>query len=152
MECSPFPGHGRNGLRATYPENAVRARQMANRDHRRMRSRRQTGDDLFAARHRRRDNRHHRRREDRVTPTRYVAAHRLHRDDPVTEMYARQRLNFQRLHGRQLRLRKTTHLINSKLAVAARLGIHPLQCFGDLLLAHLKLRRHDVIKLLRKGS
>ena len=70
----------------------------------------------------------------------------------MTEMHAGQRLYLQRLHGRQLRLRKTTHLINGKLTVAARLGIHPFQCFGDLLLAHLKLRGHDLIKLLRKGS
>lgn len=125
---------------------------MANGNHRRMGARGQTGDNLFTARHRRRNNRHHGCGENRIPSARHVAAHRLHRDDPVTEMHARQRLYLQRQHGRQLRLRKTTHLINGKLTVAARLGIHPLQCFGNLLLAHLKLRRYDMIKLLRKGS
>ncbi|MNP54075.1 hypothetical protein D3C76_1486030 [compost metagenome] len=66
----------------------------------------------------------------------------------MPEMYARQGFDFQRLHGRQLRLGKTAHLSNRRFAVASGLRIEFPQRGFNLLRRYFKLLRHHFVELL----
>ena len=121
--CCGAERHRGNRLGAANPEYPVSTGQMAARNHRLMRGRRQAGNDLINARHHRRHNGHHRRRQQWVAPTGNVTTNPLDRDDLMAKMQAGQRLNFQWQHGSVLRFGEGPHAGNGKFGVGAGLWI-----------------------------
>ena len=90
--------HGGDRLHAAKHENLVGAAEMHRRHDRRMRpavKRRRAGDDMLHAGDARGDDRHMRRRHHRIAPARHVAADRIHRNVPVAEHHAGQRLDLE---------------------------------------------------------
>ncbi len=142
------PGHSSDCLRAANFKDPVCACEMADRNHRRVRPGRQTGDNLFTSGDRGRHNRHYRRGEDRVAAPWHITSHRLDGNNAVSEMDAWQGFNLQRLHGGELGLSKAAHLLDSKFAVPAGLGVHLAERRFDLVGGDFKLRRNHLIKLL----
>ncbi len=112
--------HGGDRLHAAEHENLVGAAEMHRRHDRRMRpalERRRAGDDVLHAGDARGDDRHMRRRHHRIAAARHVAADRIHRDVPVAEHDAGQRLDFEIAQRLFLLLREIAHLRLGELDV-----------------------------------
>ena len=135
-------GQRRNGLRPADPKNPVGTRQMTSGNHRRMRVRRQAGDDLFDARHLGRDDGHDRGGQQRIAPAGNVAADLFNRDDAVAQMHAGQHFDVQRADGRHLRLGKSANVCNREFGIGAGLRVEPVK--GGLTVGGTDLERGQV--------
>ena len=115
--------HRRDGLRAADAEHAVGTRQMTARHHGLMRAGGQAGHDLIHPRHLGRYDGHHRRGQQREPPARNVAAHPLHRNDPMAKKGTGQHLDVQGRQAGQLRLRKPADIGDGKFGIRPRLRV-----------------------------
>ena len=112
-DCLGAERHGGDRLHAAEHVNLVGATKMHRGDDRRVRpafERRRTGDDAVHARDARRHDRHVRRGDHGIASARHVAADRVHRDVPVSQHDAGQRLDLEIAHGLFLLLREVAHL------------------------------------------
>ena len=134
--------HRGDRLHAAQHVDFVGAAEVHGRDDRRMRpalERRRAGDDALHAGDPRGDDRHVRRGDHRIAAARHVAADRVHRDVPVAEDHAGQRLDLQVLHRVLLLLREVAHLRLRELDVV------------EVALGHLRDRLLDLGGVRRKS-
>ena len=145
--------HGGDRLHAAEHENLVGAAEMHRRHDRRMRpavKRRRAGDDVLHPGDARGDDRHMRRRHHRITPARHVAADRIHRDVPVPENDARQRLDVEIAQRRLLRFREIAHLRLGEFDVVEIALLHLADGALHLGRRQLERSRRPIVEFLRQ--
>jgi hypothetical protein len=120
--------HGRDRLHAAEHVDVVSAAEMHGGDDGGVRAaleRRCAGGDALHAGDARGHDRHVGRGDHRIAPARHVAADRIHRDVPVPEHHARQRLDLEIAQRFFLLLREIAHLRLRKLDVVEVALAHP---------------------------
>ena len=145
--------HGGDRLHAAEHVDVVGAAEVHGGDDGRVRpalERRRAGDDALHARHARGHDRHMRRGDHGIASARHVAADRIHRDVPVTEHDAGQRLDLEIAQRLLLLLREIAHLRLRELDVVevafAELRYRALDLGGR----QLERGRRPVVEFLRQ--